>query len=82
MGIDVWTYYSTYRGIEIQEFTRSSTGITDYTAYTDTWVMSTSLSAVESKIDEFLGPVDGNGAAALGGIGLLILLYLFLTEMS
>lgn len=27
-------------------------------------------------------PVDGNGAAALGGIGLLVLLYLIFTEMG
>jgi len=69
MGTDVWTYNSTYRGIEIQEFTSSTTGITTYTAYTDTWVMSASRPAVESKIDEFLGPeeeppVDRNDAAA------------------
>lgn len=58
MGTDTWTYHSTYRGIVIQVYTRSATGITDYTAYTDRWVMSTSLSAVKSKIDDYLGPEE------------------------
>lgn len=56
MGVDTWTYHSTYRGIVIQEYTRSSTGITDYTAYIDGWFMSPVLSYVKSAIDDFLEP--------------------------
>jgi len=58
MGTDEWTYHSTYRGIVIQVYTESATGITTYAAYTDTWVISTSLSAVEGAIDDFLGPEE------------------------
>jgi len=76
-GDEYWAYHSTYRGIEIKVWLPGST---HYNTYTDTYFTSTSLSEVQSKIDEFLGdeepPADGKKAAALGGLGLIILLYL------
>ena len=43
------------------------------------------IAAAYELIDDWTGeepPVDGNGTAALGGLGLLILLYLIFTEMG
>ena len=58
MGIDEWTYHSTYRGIDILVYTSSQTNITTYGAYTDRWVLSTSKAAVKKAIDVYLGPEE------------------------
>lgn len=71
-----WEYDSTYRGIEITVWMPGSIA---YGAWIEgKWVARAALSALKKLIDQSLEepPADGNGAVALGGIGLLVLLYL------
>lgn len=58
MGYDYWSYDSTYRGIDIEQFTSSQDYVTTYRAYTDKWVMSTSRAAVKSAIDAYLDVIE------------------------
>jgi len=79
MGYDYWSYDSTYRGINIENFFSSQTQTIRYRAYTDEMIYRDTKPEIQSAIDAYLDklePADGNGAAPLGGLGLLILLYL------
>jgi len=75
-GEDYWAYHSTYRGIEISVWMPGSIA---YGAWIEgDWIARAKLTALKTLIDESIDepPADGNGTKALGGLGLLVLLYL------
>ncbi len=57
MGADVWTYHSTYLGVDIEVYTETALGRTSYRAFLDDeWWSSTSLGTVQFYIDRYLEP--------------------------
>jgi len=57
MGLDTWTYHSTYRGFDIEVYTETALDITSYRVFLGTqWWSSTSLATVHGYIDAYIDP--------------------------
>ena len=77
-----WVYAENYRGIPIWFWDEE-----DWLGYWFAWEGEQQgpydvVQDARDAIDAHLGPADGNGAPALGGLGLLVLLYLIFKEMG